>query len=365
VEQRPLPDVELVDMRNEFQETGEEQIFSRRLLEEIEQRLGRSEQAIVLLNRRGYSAVVLCRACGETIQCRNCSIALTHHKPGAAFATGRAPIGQRLECHYCGFRLAVPKLCPNCKSEYLYFLGAGSEKIEERLHSLFPRARIGRLDRDTVRDRADFERVLNRLHSGEIDLLVGTQMIAKGHDIHGVTLVGVVGADSALRFPDFRAAEGTFQLLTQVAGRAGRGNAPGKVILQTYFPEHYAIQYAAAHDYQGFYEKELKYRRWMHYPPFTSVTNVLLRGENLNQAMAYAGIIGRWFESQRLEGIRVLGPAAAPIVRLKRDYRFHFILKASSRQKMNAALRSMLQHALEQKIPRTSVIIDVDALSLM
>jgi primosomal protein N' (replication factor Y) len=336
------------------------------LLHEIEQRLSRSEQVIVLLNRRGYSAVVFCRACGEIIQCRNCSIALTHHKPGVSFtASERAPIGQRLECHYCGFRLAVPKLCPNCKSEYLYFLGTGSEKIEERLHGLFPQARIGRLDRDTVRGREDFERVLNRLHAGEIDLLVGTQMIAKGHDIHGVTLVGVVGADSALRFPDFRAAETTFQLLTQVAGRAGRGNTPGKVILQTYFPEHYAIQYAAAHDYQGFYEKELKYRRWMHYPPFTSVTNILLRSENLNQAMTCAGIIGRWFEGQRPEGIRILGPAAAPIVRLKRDYRFHFIVKASSRQKMNAALRSMLQHALEQKVPRTSIIIDVDALSLM
>jgi primosomal protein N' (replication factor Y) len=366
VEQRPLPQVELVDMRNEFQETGEEQLFSRPLIEEIEQRLSRSEQVIVLLNRRGYSAVVLCRACGETIQCRNCSIALTHHKPGTSFsAPGCAPVGQRLECHYCGFRLAVPKLCPSCKSEYLYFLGAGSEKIEERLHGLFPQARIGRLDRDTVRGREDFERVLNRLHAGEIDLLVGTQMIAKGHDIHGVTLVGVVGADSALRFPDFRAAETTFQLLTQVAGRAGRGNTPGKVILQTYFPEHYAIQFAASHDYKGFYDKELKYRRWMHYPPFTSVSNILLRSENLNQSMTYAGIIGRWFESQRLEGIRILGPAAAPIVRLKRDYRFHFILKASSRQKMNAALRSMLQHALEHKVPRTSIIIDVDAQSLM
>ena len=264
-----------------------------------------------------------------------------------------------------GFRLAVPRLCPKCKSEYLYFLGTGSEKIEERLHGVFPQARIGRLDRDTVRGRDDFERVLNRLHAGEIDLLVGTQMIAKGHDIHGVTLVGVVGADSALRFPDFRAAESTFQLLTQVAGRAGRGDTPGKVILQTYFPEHYAIQFAAAHDYAGFYDKELKYRRWMHYPPFTSVTNILLRSENLNQAMTYAGIVGRWFERERLEGIRVLGPAAAPIVRLKRDYRFHFILKAGSRQKMNAALRAMLQHALEQKVPRTSIIVDVDALSLM
>ncbi len=364
VEQRPLPEVEIVDMRNEFQETGEEQIFSRQLLEEIEQRLGRSEQVIVLLNRRGYSAVVLCRACGETMQCRNCAIAMTFHKPGMS-SLERSPVGQRLECHYCGFRLAVPRLCPKCNSEHLYFLGTGSEKVEERLHGIFPKARIGRVDRDTVRNREDFERVLNRLHAGEIDLLVGTQMIAKGHDIHGVTLVGVVGADAALRFPDFRAAEETFQLLTQVAGRAGRGNTPGKVILQTYFPEHYAIQFAALHDYSGFYEKELRYRRWMHYPPFTSVTNILLRAEKLNEAMTYAGIVGRWFEQTRLEGIRVLGPAAAPIVRLKRDYRYHFILKANSRQKLHAALRSMLQYAQEHKVPRTSIIVDVDALSFM
>ncbi len=364
VEQRPLPEVEVVDMRNEFQETGEEQIFSRRLLEEIEQRLGRSEQVIVLLNRRGYSAVVLCRTCGETIQCRNCAIAMTFHKPGMS-ALERTPVGQRLECHYCGFRLAVPKLCPKCSSEHLYFLGTGSEKVEERLHGAFPQARIGRLDRDTVRSREDFERVLNRLHAGEIDLLVGTQMIAKGHDIHGVTLVGVVGADAALRFPDFRAAEQTFQLLTQVAGRAGRGNTPGKVILQTYFPEHYAIQFAAVHDYSGFYDKELRYRSWMHYPPYTSVTNILLRSEKLNEAMKYAGIVGRWFEQTRLEGIRVLGPAAAPIVRLKRDYRYHFIVKANSRRKLHEALRSMLQYAQEHKVPRTSIIVDVDAQSLM
>ncbi|HUQ49794.1 MAG TPA: primosomal protein N' [Terriglobales bacterium] len=354
VEQRPLPEVEVVDLRLEYQQTGEDKIFSRRLMEEVGDRLARREQAIILLNRRGYSAVVLCRSCGETVQCKNCAIAMTHHKG--------AP---RLECHYCGYRVPVPHICPKCQSEHIYFLGTGSEKVEEHLHQAFPQARIGRLDRDTVRGRHDFERVLNQLNAGDIDLLVGTQMIAKGHDIHGVTLVGVVGADFALGFPDFRAAERTFQLLTQVAGRAGRGETPGKVILQTYYPEHYAIQFAQQHDFQGFAAKELQYRRWMHYPPFSSVANVLIRSDKLDLALRYSGEIGKWFEKARAENVRVMGPSAAPIVRLKRDYRYHFVLKSQSREKLNGLLRAMVKHAESLKIPRTNIIVDVDALSLL
>jgi len=230
---------------------------------------------------------------------------------------------------------------------------------------MFPQARIGRLDRDTVRSHEDFERALNALNEGELDLLVGTQMIAKGHDIHGVTLVGVVGADAALGFPDFRAAERTFQLLTQVAGRAGRGQTPGKVIFQTYFPDHYAVQYAAQHDFIGFYEKELRFRSWMHYPPYNALANVLIRSDKLDEALRWSGILGKWFEATRHEGIRVLGPAAAPILRLKRDYRYHFVLKSPSREKLNAVLRSMLTYAVQQKILRTQVVVDVDAVWLM
>jgi primosomal protein N' (replication factor Y) len=354
VEQRPLPEIELVDMRQEFQETGHEQVVSRKLLEELRLRLERKEQAMVLLNRRGYSPVVLCRACGKKLECRNCAIALTHHK------------GKRcMECHYCGFMAPVPKNCAACGSEYVYFLGTGSEKLEELLHGYFPQARIARLDRDTVRNHGDFERALHALNAGELDLIVGTQMIAKGHDIHGVTLVGVVGADMALGMPDFRAAERTFQLLTQVAGRAGRGTVPGKVILQTYFSDHYAVQYAAQHDFAGFYEKELRFRSWMHYPPYSSLANVVLRSDKLDDVLKWSGAVGRWFEGNRHEGVRVLGPAASPIERLKRDYRYHFILKSQSRQKLNAALRNMLAHAEKEKIPRTNVIVDVDALWLM
>src|SRR5437588_1853501 len=252
VEKRPLPEVEIVDMRQEFQETGQEQVISRKLAEEIRERLEKKEQVMVLLNRRGYSPVVLCRACGKTLQCKDCAVSMTHHKRE-----------RKMECHYCGHVAHIPTKCLECGSEYVHFVGTGSEKLEELLHGMFPQARIGRLDRDTVRGREDFERALNALNEGALDMLVGTQMIAKGHDIHGVTLVGVVGADAALAFPDFRAAERTFQLLAQVAGRAGRGSAPGTVILQTYFPDHYAVQYAAQHDFRAFYDKELRYRNWM------------------------------------------------------------------------------------------------------
>jgi primosomal protein N' (replication factor Y) len=354
VERRPLPEVEILDMKSEFRERGQEQVISRKLAAEIGERLARREQVMVLLNRRGYAPVVLCRACGHTAQCANCAIALTHHKRE-----------HRLQCHYCGYMQAVPKICEECGSEYVYFVGTGSEKLEELLHSMFPQARIGRLDRDTVRGRHDFERMLNQLSAGELDILVGTQMIAKGHDVHGVTLVGVVGADIALGLPDFRAAERTFQLLTQVAGRAGRGESPGKVVLQTCFPEHYAVQFAAAHDFRGFYDKEARYRSWMHYPPFSAVANVLARGEKLEEVLRMAGALGRWFEKTSHVGIRVLGPAVAPIARLKRDHRYHFVLKSASREKLNALLRAMLAYAAEQKIPRSNLIVDVDAVWMM
>ncbi len=367
---RPLPEVELVDMRREFQETGQDQLFSRALVNETRQALDRGEQALILLNRRGYSFAVICRACGEKLECENCAIALTHHKPPASVNgeadPGLAREGQRLECHYCGFRRTVPARCPKCSSEHLYYLGAGSEQGEVRLGEIFPSARIGRMDRDTVRGRYDLERLLTRLHSGEINLLVGTQMIAKGHDIHGVTLVGVVGCDHSLSMPDFRAAERVFQLMTQVSGRAGRGELPGRVVVQTYYPDHYAILAASTHDYQAFVERELKYRRWMHYPPFGVLANVLVQSPKLEEAAGWSSILGKYLvQSQNSGAVRVLGPCTAPIARIKGVYRFHMILKASSRRALNAALRSMLAQADAAQIPRRNLIVDVDALRLM
>ena len=362
---RPLPAVELIDMRREFQETGQEQLFSRVLVEQTQATLDRGEQALILLNRRGYSFAVICRACGEKLECENCAIALTHHKPPSEDANLARP-GQRLECHYCGFCRTVPTRCPKCDSEHLYYLGAGSEQGEARLGEIFPTARIGRMDRDTVHGRYDLERLLARLHSGEINLLVGTQMIAKGHDVHGVTLVGVVGCDHSLSMPDFRAAERVFQLMTQVSGRAGRGDLPGRVVVQTYYPEHYAILAASTHDYGGFVERELKYRRWMHYPPFGVLANVLVQSQKLEEATSWSSILGKYMvQSQSGGAVRVLGPCTAPIARIKGIYRFHMILKAASRKALNTALRGMLEQAESAGIPRRNLIVDVDAQRLM
>jgi primosomal protein N' (replication factor Y) (superfamily II helicase) len=360
---RPLPEVELIDMRREFQETGKDGLFSRSLIEQTKAALERGEQALILLNRRGYSFAVMCRACGEKLDCVNCAIALTHHK-SATEVLEEARAGQRLECHYCGYKRTVPARCPKCDSEHLYYLGAGSQQGEERLQEIFPGARIGRMDRDTVRGRGDLERLLARLHSGEINLLVGTQMIAKGHDIHSVTLVGVVGCDHALSMPDFRAAERVFQLMTQVSGRAGRGELPGRVVVQTYYPDHYAILAATAHDYKAFAERELKYRRWMHYPPFGVLANVLVQSEKLEEAAGWAATLGKAL-AKNGGAVRVLGPCTAPIARIKNVYRFHMILKSASRKALNEALRGMIAHADKAGIPRRNLIVDVDALRLM
>ncbi len=361
---RPLPEVSLIDMRQEFAETGQDPLLSRAMTAEIEVTLGRGEQAMLLLNRRGYSFVVMCRACGEKLECDNCAIALTHHK-SAAEDDLRSPVHQRMECHYCGFRRTVPKHCPKCESEHLYFFGVGSQQGEERLQELFPHARIARMDRDTMRNHRDYERILGRLHSGEINLLVGTQMIAKGHDIHGVTLVGVLGVDHALSLPDFRSAERVFQLLTQVAGRAGRGELPGRVLVQTHYMDHYAIHCAAEHNYLGFVEQELRYRRLLHYPPAAMLTNILIEHTDPTKASQWASQLGQWFQHQTFPGVRVLGPAAAPIGRIKRIHRFHLILKASSRKQLAAAVRQMLAFADAAEIPRRHITVDVDAVQLM
>jgi primosomal protein N' (replication factor Y) len=361
---RPLPEVELVDMRSEFKETSKDALFSRSLVEQTKAALERGEQALILLNRRGYSFAVMCRSCGEKLECQNCAIALTHHKTQLD-DSAEARAGQRLECHYCGYRRTVPARCPKCDSEHLYYLGAGSQQGEERLTEIFPFARIGRMDRDTVRGRYDLEHLLARLHSGEINLLVGTQMIAKGHDIHSVTLVGVVGCDHALSMPDFRAAERVFQLMTQVSGRAGRGDLPGRVVVQTYYPDHYAILAAMKHDYKAFAERELKYRRWMHYPPFGALANVLVQSQKLEEAAGWSALLGKYLQKAAIEGVRVLGPCTAPIARIKGVYRFHMILKSATRKALNEALRGLLAHAAENDVPRRNLIVDVDALRLM
>jgi primosomal protein N' (replication factor Y) len=340
-------------MRLEFLETRKQSTFSRRLLEEIRARLESGEQTMLLLNRRGFSSFVACRSCGDRVQCVNCAVTLTYHRRD-----------QRLLCHYCNYAERVPSKCPKCGSEHIYFLGIGSERVEEELHHLFPRARIARMDRDTVTGKRRYETILTGFREGGYDILVGTQMIAKGHDIPNVTLVGVVSADVGLGMPDFRAAERTFQLLTQVAGRAGRGDLPGQVLIQTINPDHYAIRLAAAQDYELFYEKELQFRRLMRYPPYSALANVLVRSQSQEQARDMSALLGTLLAPPP-ESVKVLGPAEAPVPKLKKEYRYQLLVKAVSRRVLKETLDSIRKFVQEMKWPATALVIDVDPLSLL
>lgn len=353
IAQRPMPDVEIIDMRVEFLETKRQSTFSRKLLEEMQQRLAQREQTMLLLNRRGFSSFMVCRACGERLQCTNCSVVLTHHKRD-----------RRMLCHYCGYAEKVPAECPKCGSDHVQFLGSGSERVEDELHQHLPTARVARLDRDTTATKGAFDRILHSFRDGAIDILVGTQMIAKGHDIPNVTLVGVVLADIGLSMPDFRAAERSFQLLTQAAGRAGRGDMPGRVLIQTLNPDHYAVRLASEQNYEGFYKKEIEYRKWLRYPPFAAFANVLVRAEKQEEALRMSTQLGHALIPIP-EGIRVMGPAEAPVLRLKNEFRYQILIKASKRPILRQVLNDLRRLAEKEKWPATSLIIDVDPISLM
>ena len=353
VENRALAEVRIVDLREEFRREHRAAPISEPLRAAVALRLEEGTQAMILINRRGYSWSLLCRSCGSMIQCENCSIALTYHKSR-----------QRLECHYCGYSIRPPKECPKCKGGYLYFVGDGAERVEEYLHEQFPKARIARLDRDTVRTKREYQQVLGAFAGGEIDVLVGTQMVAKGHDFQRVTLVGVVAADLTLGRPDFRAAERTFQLLTQVAGRAGRGELAGEVLVETYFPEHYAIQYAVQQDYVSFYEKEAHFRRMLHYPPFAALASILIRDRKIENAIRWSRALAGYFAPFENRSVKILGPAAAPLSRLRREYRFQFVLKSPQRSALSRALSGCLDFCASKEIPETAVIVDVDPTSL-
>jgi len=353
IEKRPLPGVELIDMRQEFLETRQQATFSRRLLQAVRERLDSGEQTMLLLNRRGFSSFLVCRSCGDRLQCRNCSVTLTYHRRD-----------RRMLCHYCNYAERVPTLCPKCQSEHVYFVGQGSERVEEELHRRLPVARVARMDSDTVTGKRHYETILHAFREHDYDILVGTQMIAKGHDIPNVTLVGVVSADIGLGMPDFRAAERTFQLLTQAAGRAGRGQIPGGVLIQTVNPEHYAVRFAAAQDYDHFYEKEIQFRRAMRYPPFSALANVLLRAPGREDAMRMSTEIASIFGPAQ-EGLRVLGPAEAPVPRIKNEFRYQFLIKSVSRKTLNEILHAARRFALDRKWSPTALVIDVDPLSLL
>jgi primosomal protein N' (replication factor Y) len=354
VEDRPLPDVEIVNMREEYAAEGKQTIFSRRLLQAIGERLERREQTMVLLNRRGFAAYLLCRHCGFTFQCSSCSVSMTYHKSL-----------NRLLCHYCGLAKRPPAVCPECKSEYIYYVGEGTERIEADLRELFTDARIGRIDRDTMKHVRDFERVLGGFRKGEIDILVGTQMIAKGHDFPLVTLVGVLAADAALSLPDFRAAERTFQLLTQVAGRSGRGDRPGEVIIQSFYPDHYTFQLACTQKFEEFYARESRYRKAMFYPPFTALAGIVVTDRDKDRAARESRAVGEFLDSVRGDSVRILGPAPAPLERVKQLHRYQLLIKAGSRSTLHALLVSLREHLDGRKLGGTRVWVDVDPMSLL
>ena len=354
VAQRPMAHVELVDLREDFQRTHSTRALGERLRAAIAERLAKGTQALILINRRGYSWFQLCRSCGAAVQCRNCSIALTYHKQRG-----------RLVCHYCAYSRPAPSACPKCAQKYMYFVGEGAEQVEEQLRAEFPKARIGRLDRDSVRTQQAYREILGAFAAGELDLLVGTQMLAKGHDFHRVTLVGVVSADLALGLPDFRAAERTFQLLTQVSGRAGRGELHGDVLIQTHYPEHYAIQAGARQDYHAFFEKEAQFRRAMHYPPFAALANVIVRDGSLENAARWARQLATILGPEEERGLKVLGPAAAPLARLRGEHRLQFLIKSPRRSLLTQTLTRALDACAGKEIPEGAVLVDVDPIGLM
>ncbi len=352
---RALAEVQTVDMREVFKRHGKAQDLSDELKSAITAAFARGEQTMILLNRRGFSSFLLCRSCGLAIHCPNCDVTLTYHRYNSS-----------LQCHYCDYIRPVPRVCDACEGEYIHYVGLGTEQLEAMLKEMFPEMNIARLDRDTTRRRGSFEQIIMEFAGGGIDLLVGTQMIAKGHDFHNVTLVGVVSVDVGLALPDFRAAERTFQLLTQVAGRAGRGDRPGRVIIQTYHPEHYSLTCAREQNYEEFYRREIVFRRTMHYPPFTALINVLIHDKDYDRANGAASAFARELrEAGKESSMRVLGPAPAAISRIRGEYRFQVLIKARSRTRAREALDVAMDRVSADGHSLRAISIEVDPISLM
>jgi primosomal protein N' (replication factor Y) len=352
---RPMATAKIIDMRTVFARHGKPRVFSDELLEAIRETRERGEQSIILLNRRGYSSFILCRSCGETVQCPNCDVTLTYHRSERVII-----------CHYCNHREAVPHVCPSCGKKYIYYVGEGTEQLEEMLRLLFPALRVARIDRDTTTRRKVFEQSLADFSAGSIDTLVGTQMLAKGHDFPNVTLVGVVSVDVGLALPDFRAAERTFQLITQVAGRAGRGDRPGRVLIQTYHPYHYALRHACAQDYESFYEEELRYRQNHSYPPFVALASLLVHGPDLGRVRNDSLELRKHLDVANTERkCRVLGPAPAPLSRLKGEHRFQLLIKSRSRKHLREVADAALKAAADGGMNLRTVNLEIDPVSIM
>jgi primosomal protein N' (replication factor Y) len=352
---RAMARAEIIDMREVFARHGRSEIFSEELLTAIEETHARNEQSIILLNRRGYSSFVLCRSCGESIHCPNCDVTLTYHRSEMSII-----------CHYCNHRQSAPSRCPSCAGKYIYYVGEGTEQLEEMLQKRFPALRIARLDRDTTSRRKLFERAILEFGAGELDMLVGTQMLAKGHDFPNVTLVGVVSVDAGLALPDFRSAERTFQLITQVAGRAGRGTLAGRVLIQTYHPNHYALKHACQQDYEGFYNEEIRYRKSLNYPPFVALASLLVHGEDLSRVQATATDIKQALEEANTDrSCRILGPAPAPLARLRGEHRIQILIKSRSRPRLREVIDIAYANAAARGSDLRSINLEIDPVNLM
>ena len=346
-----LPHVEIVDRREVLRQGGDA-ILSPALRDALALRLERGEQSLVLLNRRGYATSLLCRECGQQAMCPNCSVSLTLHQGGRTAL-----------CHYCGHESQAPTTCPSCRGAYLRLSGFGTERVAEAVAAAVPKARVERLDRDRASRRGVLAQILAAFEAGEIDVLVGTQMIAKGHDFPRVTLVGVVDGDVGLGMPDFRSAERTFQLLTQVAGRAGRGEAAGEVIVQSHWPDHYALGFACTQDYPAFFERELEFRRTMGYPPAAALVNVIVRSQDAVKGSAEAEALARALRDRAPGRYRVLGPAHAPLARLRNEHRFQILLKGRRAAMRDAVRDALISRYGPQRWP--GIAVDVDPLTVM
>lgn len=354
--QHGLPTVELVDMRGR---TSKEALLSMELEKALSETLTRKEQAILLLNRRGYANAVLCRNCGVIIECANCTIAMVYHRNG-----------ENLLCHHCDRKDPVPKQCPACNEQWIRYRGVGTEQLQEFVGEKFPDARLERLDFDSTRQKGAHESILGRFWRHEVDVLIGTQMVAKGIDIPGVTLVGVLSADAALTVPDFRAAERTFALLTQVAGRAGRGVNPGRVIIQSHCPNHYSVRAALKHDYKSFYTQEINYRKAVRFPPFSRLAGIEISSEDAQlayeQAVSLAEVIRFMMAGTSKDLPRLIGPVEAPIWKVKNRYRWHILLLATTHKAMSDVLNNEgVGRAMGRKVKDVRVTIDVDPLNLL
>ncbi len=342
-----LPTVTVVDMREELK-TGNRSMFSLPLAEAIRIRLEKREQIVLFLNKRGFSSFVLCRDCGTVVECPNCDISLTYHRAH-----------EQLKCHYCGHEERVPLVCPECKSEHIRFFGTGTQKAQEEIAKLFPTARVLRMDVDTTRQKGSHERLLRQFSEGQADILLGTQMIAKGLDFPNITLVGVLAADTTLHLADFRAAEKTFQLMTQVSGRAGRHELPGEVFIQTYSPEHYAIELAKAQHYEPFYNMEMAARRQYGYPPFYFVTLVQFTHEDLLKVADFAEKGARYLKQNLSADTVVIGPTASAISRVNNRYRYQCLIKYKKEPKLTETLQQLIKYYRTDWI-KSGLIMTVD-----